>query len=208
MISHFKKHQRCRDFPLSLPEKDDKSTINSSGRERMAVLDQHIKFLEDNYSVTIAVSWKKQTWGHYWAVNGEGRRGESQSNLAIVNILRHIIMVWLGKNGPEWYWLSACVYVCVWDCFPRTAQHHVCLIITPQSFLASLSLSASSIHLSRSLVEGSALNKAHSHAERMRGSTEWFNSHHNYIQISLTVSSTLLYPFLPKNILALFFSPA
>lgn len=44
-----------------LPEKDDKSTINSSGRERMVVLDQHIKFLEGNYSVTTAVSWERQT---------------------------------------------------------------------------------------------------------------------------------------------------
>lgn len=42
-------------------EKDDKNTINSSGRERMAVLDQHIKFLEGNYSVTIAVSQERQT---------------------------------------------------------------------------------------------------------------------------------------------------
>lgn len=49
----------------------------------MVVLDQHIKFLEGNYSVTTAVSWERQTWGHDGAVNGEGRRGESQSNLAI-----------------------------------------------------------------------------------------------------------------------------
>ncbi len=64
-----------RDFPLAtqnktttsefllrkLHEKDDKSTINSSGRDRMVVLDQHIKFLEGNYSVTITVSWERQT---------------------------------------------------------------------------------------------------------------------------------------------------
>lgn len=47
--------------PPSHKRKDHKSTINSSGRERMAVLDQHIKFFEGNYSVTAAVSCERQT---------------------------------------------------------------------------------------------------------------------------------------------------
>lgn len=44
-----------------LPEKDDKSTINAAGSERMVVLDQHIKIHEGYYSVTITVRWERQT---------------------------------------------------------------------------------------------------------------------------------------------------
>lgn len=69
-------------------------------------------------------------------------------------------------------WVSVCVC-------SRLLPNIMRLIITPQSFLAFLSLFPPSfIHLSHSLVKGSAANKAHSHAERMWGST---NSHHNYI---------------------------
>lgn len=171
----------------------------------MAVLDQHIKFFEGNYSVTAAVSCKRQTWGHYEAVNGKGRRGGSQGNLAILNILRHIIIVWFGegkkmdRSGAGW------VHACV------TGQHHVCLIITPQSSLASLFLPLSSVRLSRSLVKASVVNKAHSHAERMWGST---NSHHNYIWFLPYCLSHRLYPSnsslshsLPKTLPTTFFSP-
>lgn len=46
---------------VHLPEKDNKSKINSSGRKGMAVLDQHVKFLEANYSVAVALIWERQT---------------------------------------------------------------------------------------------------------------------------------------------------
>lgn len=181
----------------------------------MVVLDQHIKFLEGNYSATIAVSWERQTWGHYRAVNGEGRRGESQSNLAILNILRHIIMVWLRKKWTGAV-LDTCTYLCVClRLLSMSCRHHVCLIITPQSFLASLSrplsLSPSSIHLSCSFVKASVPNKAHSHAERMWGSTEWFQltpQLHTASPSMSPPSSFILSPNTlrpPKNILALFF---
>lgn len=119
--------------PSDRERTDDKSTMNSSRRERTAARDQHIKFFEGNYSVTAAVSCERQTWGHYEAVNGKGRRGGSQGNLAILNILRHIIIVWFGEGKKKKMdrsgagWVHACV----------TGQHHVCLIITPQSSLAS-----------------------------------------------------------------------
>lgn len=144
----------------------------------MVVLDQHIKFLEGNYSATIAVSWERQTWGHYGAVNGEGRRGASQSNLAILNILRHIIMVWLREKWTGAV-LDLCTYLCVCVRVFKTAFHGLPTSCVPDYYTAiisglPLSLSPSSIHPSCSFVKGSAPNKAHSHAERMWGSSEWF----------------------------------
>lgn len=129
----------------SLLEKVDKSTINLSGRERMVVLDQHIKFLEGNYSATSAVSWERQTWGHDGAVGGEGRREESQSNLAILNILRHIIMVWFGEKMDR----SGTGWVCVRDFCPTSCvSDYYTAIISGLSL--SLSLPQSLLHPSLS----------------------------------------------------------
>ncbi len=202
-----------RDFPLAtqnktttsefllrkLHEKDDKSTINSSGRDRMVVLDQHIKFLEGNYSVTITVSWERQTWGHYGAVNGEGRRGESQSNLAILNILRHIIMVWFGeKNGQEWHWLSyACMRVCVWmcvcecvyvwdDCPTSCVSDYYTTIISGPSLSLSLSLSLPIPPPSISPVPSLRVQHRTKHTVMQReceAQQSGSSSHHNYIQL-------------------------
>lgn len=78
----------------------------------------------------------------------------------------------MDKSGAGW------VHVCVLVSSRRLStqcQHQVCLIITPQSFLASLSfLGRSSTHLLCSSAEGSEPNKAHSHAERMWGPAERF----------------------------------
>lgn len=82
-------------------------------------------------------------------------------------------LVWEKTDRSGGVVLDGCTCVCVWDYSP----HHVCLIITPQSFLASLSLPPS-LHPSCWLVKGLVPNKAHSHAERMWSST---NLHHNYI---------------------------
>lgn len=110
-------------------------------------------------------------------------------------------MVSLGKNGQKWYWMN----VCVWGCFLHTAQNHVCLIITPQSFLAFPSNSVPPSY-ARPLVKGSVPNKAHSHARRMWGSTEPFQLTTTITSgsLSFTVSSTLCYPlsstlFSPKH---------
>lgn len=126
-------------------------------------------------------------------------------------------MVWLRKKWTGAV-LDTCTYLCVCVCLrllSMSSRHHVCLIITPQSFLASLSLSLSlspsSIHLSCSFVKASVPNKAHSHAERMWGSTEWFQltpQLHTASPSMSPPSSFILSPNTlrpPKNILALFF---
>lgn len=101
---------------------------------------------------------------------------------------------------------AGCVYVCVCVRNPASCvSDYYTAIISGLSLSLSLCLNPSSIHLSRSLVKDSAPNKAHSHAERMRGSTEWFQTHTTITYgFSLTVSSTLLYIlsptlFLPKT---------
>lgn len=166
--------------------------------------------------VTITVRWERQTWGHYEAVSGEGRRGQSQSSLAILNILWHIIMVWLGKmnrGGTGWVHLYVCVQMCVWVRFPFAAQHHVCLIITPQSFLAPLSSSvprSCSFHPSFSSLRVQLRTKHILTRGECGAQRTGSNSHHNYTQL---LPHCLFYPRspsfptrFPRNIFALFFS--
>lgn len=107
----------------------------------MVALDQHIKFFEGNYSATAAVSWRTSRREVVTGLSMEnGRPRRELGNLAILNILRHIIIVWFfmrssrtekKKNGQEWRWMSVCVRV--------QGRHHVCLIITPQTSLVSSS---------------------------------------------------------------------
>lgn len=63
---------------------EKKIAMDSSGCEGMVVLDQHIKFLEGNYSVK---PWLLAGSGRHEVITGlsmEGEgEGESQSNLAI-----------------------------------------------------------------------------------------------------------------------------
>lgn len=150
----------------------------------MVVLDQHIKFLEGNYSVTIAVSWERQTWGHYGAVNGEGRKRREPkqfSNSEYYTTHNYgLVGEQMDGSGTGWVHVRMCVYVCAYVCLRLVSascptscvSDYYTAIISGLSL--SLSLNPSSIHRSCSLVRGSALNKAHSHAERMWGSTEWF----------------------------------
>lgn len=61
----------------------------------VAALGQHIKLFEGNYGVTAAVSWRG---GRREVITGlsmeKGRPRRELGNLAILNILRHIIIVW------------------------------------------------------------------------------------------------------------------
>lgn len=83
-----------------------------------------------------------------------------------------------------------------------TAQHHAYLIIIPQSLLPPPPPpplpsfpSPFSIHRSRLLKRRSPANKAHSHAERMRGSG---SSHRNYIWFCslLSLPTSIILSFL------------
>lgn len=131
----------------------------------------------------------RSLWGCQW--KGTERREPGQFSNFEYFTTHNYSLVWGGKkkkmdrSGAGW------VHACV------TGQHHVCLIITPQSSLASLFLPLSSVRLSRSLVKASVANKAHSHAERMWGST---NSHHNYIWFLPYCLSHRLHSPLPRSL--------
>lgn len=106
--------------------------------------------------------------------------------------------------------LVECMHVCV--CLRLLSAHcpTSCVSDYYTTTISGLSLSLNpSIHLSRCLVKGSVPNKAHSHAVRMWGSTVVPTHTTITYSLSLTVSSTLLYPlsqrFSALNILALFF---
>lgn len=108
----------------------------------------------------------RSLWGCQW--KGMKRTKSEQFSNFEYFTTHNYSLVW-GENGQEWLSVRVC---------SRLLPNIMRLIITPQSFLAFLSLFPPSfIHLSHSLIKGSAANKAHSHAERMCGST---NSHHNY----------------------------
>lgn len=122
-------------------------------------------------------------------------------------------MVWLRKKWTGTV-LDTCTYLCV--CVFKTAFHEQPTSCVPDYYTAiisglSLALSPSSIHLSCSFVKASVPNKAHSHAERMWGSTEWFQltpQLHTASPSMSPPSSFILSPNTlcpPKNILALFF---
>lgn len=122
-------------------------------------------------------------------------------------------MVWLRKKWTGAV-LDTCTYLCV--CVFKTAFHEQPTSCVPDYYTAiisglSLALSPASIHLSCSFVKASVPNKAHSHAERMWGSTEWFQltpQLHTASPSMSPPSSFILSPNTlrpPKNILALFF---
>lgn len=86
----------------------------------VAALDQHIKFFEGNYGATAAVSWRA---GRREVITGlsmeKGRLRSELGNLAILNILRHIIIVWffmrrrrMGKKK----WTGVALDVCMCAC--------------------------------------------------------------------------------------------
>lgn len=119
-----------------------------------------------------------------------------------------------GLVGKKWteVILDECMYVCVWGCFPHAAQHHVCLIITPQSFLASSpppSVPPPTISLVPSLRAQHRTKHTVMHREceaQLSGS----NSHHNYIRL---LPHCLFHPplsspnaFLPKTSALFFYS--
>lgn len=126
-------------------------------------------------------------------------------------------MVWLRKKWTGAV-LDTCTYLCVCVCLrllSMSCRHHVCLIITPQSFLTSLSLALSlSVPLpSISLVPSLKLQYRTKHTVMQReceAQQSGSSSHHNCIQL---LPQCLLHPPLsslptlsaPKNILALFF---
>lgn len=143
----------------------------------VAALGQHIKFFEGNYCATAAVSWRA---GRREVITGlskeQGRPRSELGNLAILNVLRHVIIVCFFLRGGKKKKVdrvgAGCVYVCV-----RRADI-MCVSLLHRSHLWPPLLRPSVRPFARRSVCPSSANKAHSHAEGMRGST---SPCHNYI---------------------------
>lgn len=155
----------------------------------VASLNQHIKFSEGNYSATAAVSWRTSRREVITVLSMENRRPRREpGNLAILNILRRVIIVWFfvrsrrrtkkkkkKKSGQEWRWMCVCMCVCA-------PGQCVCVSLSRHRHLWPPFLRP----FARRAVCPSSANKAHSHAEAMHSSTSpcrnyiWFGPPASY----------------------------
>lgn len=97
----------------------------------------------------------------------------------------------MDRSGTGYVHVSVCVCVCL-RLLSMSSRHHVCLIITPQSFLASLSLSVPLPSIS--LVPSLKLQYRTKHTVMQReceAQQSGSSSHHNCIQL---LPQCLLHP--------------